>query len=316
MKIALIHDAKFPVLQYGGTERVIWWLAKGLFELDHQVTLVCAPGSECPFAEVVPWDFSHSFNPSLVKADLFHYFHTPEFRPSVPYLVTIEGNAKPQERFWANTVFVSQNHAERHGAKHFVYNGLDPADYRYESSKNGRLLFLAKASWKVKNVRGASYIARKAGRELDIVGGSRWWLPKWDGVHWRGMLGGEVKARYLANASALIFPVLWHEPFGIAVIEALVSGTPVLASPFGSLPELVVPDVGVICHSDAEFIKATDRLEEFSSDRCREWALEKFHYSVMSEKYLGYYKQILDGENLHANDLINNHPVPIECSLN
>lgn len=291
--VSLIHEARFPVQKYGGTERVIWWLAKGLSELGYQVNLIALPGSTCPFARVFELEAPRP------ASDITHFFSTPSREPEFPYLVTIEGNARAGESFLPNTVFVSKNHAERHGSKAYVYNGLDPDDYVYSEKKNGELLFLAKAAWRVKNVKGAIRISRKAGKNLNIVGGSRWWCPNWRGIHWRGMLGGIEKANWISHSEALLFPVLWNEPFGIAVTEALVSGTPVLATPFGSLPELVSPDVGRICATYDEFVRSIDDLKEFKPKACRDWALSKFHYLDMAKKYVEKYEIILSGKQLN-----------------
>lgn len=294
LKIALVHSAIFPVLRYGGTERVIWWLTKGLRELGHSVQLVCLPGSSCPYAEV------SSIHDPLPEAEIYHFFHTPPHeKTQKPYLVTIEGNGQPHEKFLENTVFVSKNHASRHGSEAFVYNGLDPDEYDFQKEKQKRLLFLAKASWRVKNVKGAIQIARASQLPLDILGGSRFWLPHFRGVSWRGMLGGQEKAQYLAKARGLLFPVLWHEPFGIAVVEALVSGTPVLASPFGSLPELVTEEVGKICQSYSDFLEGVQSLPDFSAETCRDWALSKFHYREMTKSYLSYYETVLSGKKIN-----------------
>jgi len=290
MQIALIHGAKLPVQAYGGTERVVWWLAKGLSELGVDVTLVCSPGSTCPFATVTT-----SIPPSI---DLEHHFCTPSQLPQKPYLVTIEGNGKVGETFLPNTAFVSRNHAVRHGAECFVYNGLDPDDYSFREKKDDYLLFLAKASWQVKNVKGAIRIARKTGHALRIVGGSRWYRS-WRSVHWQGMLGGEEKAKWIAGARGLLFPVLWNEPFGLAVVEAMLSGTPVLASPHGSLPELVGKPAGHICHSEKEMQEWVGRLGEFSATECRDWAVDNFHFRVMAKNYVALYERILKGEKIN-----------------
>lgn len=299
MKIALIHDAVLPVQTYGGTERVVWWLSKALAARGVQVTLVAAPGTVCSWAKVVHPDASRPLEEQLA-CDVFHYFNTPPVVPGKPHVVTIGGNGKPGEAFLKNTAFVSRNHARRHGAECFVYNGVDPADYLYCEKKDGSLLFLAKASWRVKNVDGAIRIARRAGKELNILGGRRWFLNDWRGVHWRGMIGGREKSEFLARSSALLFPVLWNEPFGIAVIEALVSGTPVLATPWGSLPELLPSDVGRICRDDEDFIDALASLDSFKPQRCREWAVERFSHHEMADKYLGLYERVLKGESLNS----------------
>lgn len=296
MKVALIHNASFPVRGYGGTERLVWWIAKGLFERGIQVVLVCAPGSHCPYAEVVPYEENGL---DRLPVDILHYFNTPSEIPDRPHLVTIGGNGKIGEKYSINTVFVSQNHAYRHGASAFVYNGLDPDEYLFETQRDNYLVFLAKASWSVKNVKGAIRIARKSQRELRIMGGERKFFNGWRGVFWEGMVDGQVKAQWLSKTAGLLFPVLWHEPFGIAVVEALVSGAPVITTPFGSLPEIVTSEVGRICLSEAEMIEAVGTLDRYSPERCRDWALSKFHYKQMADKYSSYYEKVLNGNTLN-----------------
>lgn len=295
MRVALIHDARFPVSGYGGTERVVWWLAKGLAEKGIDILFVCREGSSSPFGKTIP---PRDFSERMV--DLLHFFNTPLTFPSKPYIVTIGGNGKRGESFLPNTVFVSQNHAQRHGATAFVHNGLDPDEYQYRESKGNALAFLAKASWNVKNVQGAIRLARKSKHPLKVMGGTRLFLKKWRGVEWKGTVTGNEKAQALAESSGLLFPVLWNEPFGIAVIEALVSGTPVLATPLGSLPELVSPQVGKLCHSDEEFLHAIDHLSTFKPRDCRNWVLEHFTYRHMANRYLEMYEKILAGERLNA----------------
>jgi hypothetical protein len=300
MKVALVHEAMFPVWAYGGTERVVWWLAKGLAERGVRVVLVGRPGSSCPFAETPTVDFSRGVEEQIPGLDLVHHFVTPPKQPAAPYLVTIGGNGQAGETYLPNTAFVSRNHAERHGAQCFVYNGIDPDDYQYGDRKQSSLLFLAKASWKVKNVRGAIRLARQVKRPIDIVGGDRFLFRRWRGAHWRGMLGGREKAEIIARSSALLFPVLWDEPFGLAVVEAMVSGTPVLATPFGSLPELIAPQVGAICHSLQEFTEALSDIGRFRPEACREWAIENFSYGRMADRYLELYRRLLAGETLNS----------------
>ena len=302
MVIALIHNAKLPVPHYGGTERVIWWLAKALCELGHEVILVAAKGTTCPFASVIHADFSRPIEFQILGAQVLHYFYTPPTTPVRPYVVTIGGNGKPGETFLPNTAFVSRNHAERHNSTCFVYNGLDPADYKYSEKKDPYLLFLAKASWRVKNVRGSISLARAAGKQLRVVGGSRPWFLWGRGVSWEGNLGGERKADFLSKACALIFPVLWNEPFGLAVIEALVSGTPVIASHFGSLPELLPQTVGFLCGEKKEFLEAIESSGSLKSENCRAWVIENFHYHVMARSYLHLYQRVLDGEALNPSE--------------
>jgi glycosyltransferase involved in cell wall biosynthesis len=118
-------------------------------------------------------------------------------------------------------------------------------------------------------------------------------------VHWEGVLGGEKKAQWLSRAKGLLFPVLWHEPFGLAVIEAFASGTPVLATPYGSLPELISPDVGRICQTEEDFIDGIGDLGSYQAIRCREWVMEKFHYHRMAKDYFRLYEKVSRSESLN-----------------
>ncbi len=298
MKIALIHNARLPVEGYGGTERLVWWLAKAYSQMGHQVDLVCQKESECSFAKVREWeDFTSPYD--TTDADLVHYFYTPSSEPVKPYVITIGGNGVVGEKYYENTVFVSKNMAERHNAKAFVHNGVDPDDYLFKESKNDSFAFCAKASWKVKNVKGAIQIAKAAHKELHILGGNSFFKNPFGKIKWHGMRGGKFKAEILADASLFLFPVLWNEPFGIAIVEALLSGTPVLGTPFGSLPEIITNDVGRVCHSMAELIETAKNPPQWKAKACREYALENFHYKKMAEKYLAYYAEILNKQKIN-----------------
>lgn len=277
----------------------MWWLSKALADRGIDVTLACMPDSECRWATTVFPDFSKPMDDQLTGFDLHHYFYLPLAPPAQPHVVSIGGNGKPGEVFPRNTAFVSRNHARRHGAECFVYNGVDPDDYIFRETKDDSLLFLAKASWRVKNVAGAIRIARKAKRELNIVGGNRWLFNHHGGIHWHGMLGGRPKAERIARSSALLFPVLWNEPFGLAVVEALVSGTPVFATPWGSLPELIGSSVGRICRDDDDFLGAIEDLPRFKAKDCRDWALARFSHHHMAESYLELYEKALRNEPLN-----------------
>ena len=90
-------------------------------------------------------------------------------------------------------------------------------------------------------------------------------------------------------------PIRWQEPFGLVVIEALVSGTPVLASPLGAMPELVTPQVGALCEEDEEFVHAIDRIGEWDPDACRQRVLDGFTHIVMAGNYVTLYQKAVAG---------------------
>lgn len=307
-----------PPQLYGGTERVIYWLGKGLVELGHTVTLIANAQSHIPGAELRPISPDET-DPlawqKLVPAttDLVHLWDTSRPAAPKPFVVTVEGNGKPGEQFHANTIFVSRRHAANHGSRHFVHNGIDPAEYSFSETRGDYAVFLAKARWPVKNLAGAATVARRAGLELRVLGSRNWplnlqrLLPAIRGVRYYGMLGGAEKRDLLARARCLIFPVRWEEPFGLALTEALVSGAYVAGTPYGSLPEIVTPATGVLSADADELVAAVKSPQHFSPQACRDHVLRGgFTHIDMAKSYLRHYEHLLAHGRLGAA----NEPAP------
>lgn len=208
--------------------------------------------SHCDFAAVRILDKNKSLTEQIPEnADIVHLNFQPDENwqnAQIPYLVTEHGNSAPRKVLDKNTVFVSKNHAARHGSDAFVYNGLNWADYgdvNFSQKPQGYFHFLGKAAWRVKNVAGAIAVARAAGVRLEVLGGKRFNFSRgirltfWPSIGFHGMVGGALKMQLLAASRGLIFPVRWHEPFGLAIIESMYFGCPVFATPYGAIPELI-----------------------------------------------------------------------------
>jgi glycosyltransferase involved in cell wall biosynthesis len=300
MHIVLYHHAVIPPLKYGGTERIIFWLGKALIQKGHEVTLIAREGSRLPGATLVPLQDGEAWENKIPSgADLVHLWATPSTPPRAkPYLVTIEGNGKPGETFLPNTLFISRRHAINHGSEDFVYNGIDPDDYPCDTVRVNRLVFLAKASWKVKNLSGAIEIARALDLPLEVLGsrelplGLQRWLPRYRGVKYYGMVDDVEKRSILRNSRALLFPVRWPEPFGIAITEALASGCSVFGTPYGSLPEIVDSSCGYLSE-DASAIVSAIQNNHYGPEACRARVYQGFTHLQMAESYLKYYEAIL-----------------------
>ncbi len=318
MKILIFHPSLIPPKDYGGVERVVFWLAKGLVERGHEVWVGAYIGSQLPKGvKILEFSPGASSVKDLQKKiprglELVHFMAPPGDEKvdfPCPTVLTVHGNGQRGEIFPKNSIFLSQNHAQRHGSKVYVYNGVDPAEFEFNPNlKTKSYLFLSKTSWSVKNLKGCIELCLKAKAQLKIAGGNRPYFYRVKslirpGLSWIGKVSGPKKARLLAEAKALLFPVLWDEPFGLVVVEALLSGTPVLASPSGSLPELVPPDVGFLLDpvsQKQEWVKwLSQKNWPFSPERCRKWALEKFHYQVMAEKYEKIYQRVQGGDVLN-----------------
>ena len=303
LRIGLYFDGPLPVRKYGGTERVIVWLARGLRELGHDPVILAREGTRLDAFPVhglpagvirsMALDPEFRLDPSLPeRVDVIHFHAATAGQVQVPHLTTIHGNARPG-RFGPDHVFVSRDHMLRMWGRHYVYNGIDPADYEYRTEKTGDLMFLGLASRRVKGVDRAIRIARKADRRLRIAGG---WRPSLDPrIRWEGLVDNERKRKLLARARALLNPIRWQEPFGLVVVEALVSGTPVIASPLGAMNELITPQVGALCEEDEAFLDAIDRIGEWSPEACRQRVLDRFTHREMAASYLSLYRRAIGG---------------------
>ncbi len=324
MRVVLFHPVPLPPKDYGGVERVVLWLSRGLVEAGHEVWVAAREGSTLPpGVKLIAMQEGKSSAVDLLPklptgVDVVHFMAPPEAEalPGLPcaVLLTVHGNGKPGERFLKNTVFLSADHARRHGAKVYVHNGVDPAEYEFlPREKEDRFLFLSKTSWRVKNVAGAVKLCARAGQGLRVAGGNRplgvrAQVALRSRMSWEGPVAGQKKAGLLARAKGLVFPIRWPEPFGLVVVEALISGTPVLASRLGSLPELVSPEVGRLLPPPGSGPDSAERawiaaLSEkpwpFDPAVCRKWAMERFTHRKMAEHYAELYRKVAAGESLH-----------------
>ncbi|MBC8095038.1 MAG: glycosyltransferase [Akkermansiaceae bacterium] len=316
MHITIVYLGKMPVPPplYGGGQRVMFWLGKALVQLGHKVTLIANRDSHIPGVELRPLPDPECKDDSWAKlipdtTDILHLRAPPKGLMPKPFVVTIGGNGRPGETFPRNTIFLSRNHAANHQSRHFVHNGLDPDEYQFSPTREDYAVFLAKASWDVKNVSGAIAVCRRAAVELHVIGSRNWplglhrLLPPIRGVHYHGRLGQREKIPLLAQARCLIFPVRWHEPYGNAVNEALVSGCYVAATPYGSLPEIVTSQVGVLSQRVEELAEVVKSPGRFLPQDCRNRViLGGLTHIDMARNYLAYYERVLATGGLGEKD--------------
>jgi glycosyltransferase involved in cell wall biosynthesis len=308
MNICLVFDLRLPTKKYGGTERVIEWLILEYRKLGHSITVVAPSGSALEGVRCIPADSPEQALKAVPRnSDIVHFHAWPP--PSdfeLPWLFTLHGNAPDASALPGNTVFLSADHAARHNGKLFVYNGINPDEFVFSERKKDFFLFIGLIRRKVKGAERAMRICRRYGLPVVFAGGSRIDLLKAGGflksfqpkISFVGKVAGMEKARLFSDAKALLFPISWDEPFGLVLIESLMSGTPVIATPRGSVPELVPPDVGACFTGDDMFGDALEKALSCSPQRCREWAMTCFTSSICAANYLKLYERISSGESV------------------
>jgi glycosyltransferase involved in cell wall biosynthesis len=191
---------------------------------------------------------------------------------------------------------------------HVVYNSVSPASYTYQPlvEADAPLVFLGRLEH-IKGTHIAIETAKRTGRKLIIAGNipagdiHRKYFeekvrPHVDGerIQYVGPVGDEEKNRLLGGAAAFLMPILWDEPFGIVMAEALACGTPVIGLRRGSVPEIVDDRInGFVCGSVDEMETATRQLDRISRSDCRRTMEARFSSSVMVEQYLKLYLEVI-----------------------
>src|SRR5690606_1914799 len=109
------------------------------------------------------------------------------------------------------------------------------------------------------------------------------------GVRYLGTVGGTRKTDLLAEARCLWVPAQWDEPFGLTTIEAMVSGTPVLGTRRGALPEVITPESGAMGDTLDELVQLRPQLDRLDPEQVRNNVLQRFTHRQMAERYLEIY---------------------------
>jgi glycosyltransferase involved in cell wall biosynthesis len=183
-------------------------------------------------------------------------------------------------------------------------NAVEVQSFPFSPAGQGYLAFLGRMSPE-KGAREAIAVARAAGLELRIAAKCRepaerayfdaYVAPALgDGVEYLGELGHRDKARLLAGATALVFPIDWEEPFGLVLIEAASCGTPVVATRRGSVPEVVEDGVtGLVVDRPEQMPAALRRVASLDRVTIRRRAEERFSPRAMLGRYLAAYERAL-----------------------
>lgn len=253
--------------------------------------------------------------------DIVHYhtdyLHFPTTRRTPQHhLTTLHGrldirDLQPLYREYRNIPLVSISDAQREPLPFAnwlatVHHGLPTTLYTFQEKPGDYLAFLGRISPE-KGCHEAIEIARRAGLPLKIAakigdGEDRAYFEgvirprlREPGIEFVGEITQAEKGSFLGGARALLFPINWPEPFGLVMIEALACGTPVLACPRGSVPEILEAGVNsYLGRSVDELVTAAERIDDIDRWACREAFERRFSDVRMVGDYERVYQQVLE----------------------
>jgi glycosyltransferase involved in cell wall biosynthesis len=238
-------------------------------------------------------------------------------RPQPPVVATIHGDLTEQEGEFLSAVdhrvhLVAISKAQQGLVagvdwRGVVYNAIDPGVYKPITSRDEKddyLVTLARIS-PDKGQHLAIEMAKRLNMRLVLAGkldkGAEDYFKKEvephlsDQITWFQNVQGEEKSQLLARARAMVFPIQWEEPFGLAMVEAMASGTPVIATSRGAATELVEDGVtGWLASGVDEMVDAYRRLDEIDLERCVKHASERFGPAQMADGYQAVYERAIE----------------------
>ncbi len=334
MRVALLAPVawRVPPLHYGPWERVVALLAQGLVAAGVDVTVFATQDSRPAgvLAGVVPRPYEEDRGADAKVWECLHVAHVFEraaefdlihnhadFLPltyarlvETPVVTTIHGFSSPRilpvyERYDADVAYVAISDADRSPSLTYaatVHHGIDLSELTYSDDGGPDLVALGRISPE-KGTAVAIEVARRAGRRLVIAGivQDRAYfdaevLPHVDGdrVRYVGSVGPAQRDALLGSSAALLHLVDFAEPFGLAMVEALACGTPVIGYPLGAVPEIVRDGVTGFVVGDADAaVEAVGHLEALDRQQCRADVEQRFTVARMTRGYLDVYEELM-----------------------
>ncbi len=344
LRVALTADPELPVPPrlYGGIERIVDMLARGLAARGHDVTLFAHRDSDSA-GTLVPWPGLHSGSTADTlrngmtlaigvargRFDLVHSFSrlsylTPLLPLPIPKLMTYQRPISPRttaqaRRLSRGTLSFSaisewmMRDVAHVGRWWMVPNGVPLATYRFNPviAPDAPLVFLGRLE-EIKGPHLAIAMAKALGMPLVLAGNvpaehEAWFrehvAPHVDGgaIRYVGPVDDRQKNDLLGSARAFLMPILWDEPFGIVMAEAMACGTPVLGLRRGAVPEVVEHGVTGFVEDDLDaLIAAARRLGTIDRAACRRRVERLYSDDAVVEGYLAVYRQMLDRQGRGA----------------
>jgi glycosyltransferase involved in cell wall biosynthesis len=236
-----------------------------------------------------------------------------------PVLTTIHGFSSERilpvyQKYNRRAFYVSISDADRRPGLDYidtVYHGI-PLDQFSFQREPGKYLLAFGRIHPDKGTAEAIEVARQCSMQIVIAGiiQDRDYFesrvkPHLDGnkVCYVGSAGPELRNELLGGAFALLHLINFEEPFGLSMVEAMACGTPVIAAPRGSIPEIIVDGVnGFFASTNQQALLALERVPTLDRARIRELVAQRFSQEAMVEAYLQVYRKVLERSNSRSTD--------------
>ena len=268
------------------------------------------------------WEYLHLANcfDQANTFDLIHnnmnfapFFFAPHIKPRIVTTVhsgLIDFQAEPltleiYKRYNPYSDYVAISNAARHPDLQYaatIYHGINVSNYAFQPNTGQYLLVFGRIDH-AKGAAEAVAIAKKFGMKLVLAGIApdpvyfkEHIEPHLDGVHveYIGSVGDEKKQEILGGAYALLHLINFSEPFGLSIIEALATGTPVIALNKGSMPEIIDSGkTGFVVNSLDEVLEKLGDIPSINREDCRASIVARFTEDIMVDNYAKLFEEIV-----------------------
>lgn len=334
MKIAVLSPVAWrtPPEHYGPWEQIAFNIAEGVFKKGIDVTLFATKNSfsSAKIVGIIERGYEEDKMVDAKVAECLHISHLMEqaasfdlihnnfdFLPltystliKTPIVTTIHGFSSEKiipvyKKYNSTSNYVSISYADRHTSLNYianVYHGIQKEKFQFIENPKKYLIFFGRIH-PDKGTYDAIQIAKRTKRKLIIAGiiqDTKYFEEKIsplinnDDIVFVGPADAEQRKKLLSNATALLHPIYFNEPFGLSVAEAMFCGTPVIAYNRGSMPELIENNLsGFLVNNLEEAIEAVKNISIINRKNCYNYATAKFSYEKMIDEYIEVYKKVL-----------------------
>lgn len=334
MRIAQVATSSGPVRedQTGSIEAMIWLLARELTTLGHDVTIFGCRGSEppCGFVETHPGPYGRPGTPgdwqlcdwmtlcaAVEQSSEFDVIHSHAYLwglpleqfSRAPMMHTLHTFPYHDERLLlerfpqARVTALSRAQWAGTGSRPpaaVIHHGVDPDRFTFTAKHAGYLFYLGRFI-PGKGPLHAIAAARQAGMPIILAGPENEYYrthvaPLVDGrqVRWVGPVAARERDALLGGAAALLYPLSEPEPFGLVQIEAMMCGTPVVATSIGASPEVIDPGVtGLLARSPDDLPTQVHAALSLDRARVRHAAIARYSARRMAEGYAALAERVI-----------------------